>query len=76
MAKHLKTLESVLASLIVKSLTNGNMLIEIKYKGQQVEDGATGMGIITRLEIAEEIGKLLYEHIGKIRYKRKTPNVK
>lgn len=71
MAKHLKTLESVLDSLVVKSLANGNMLVEIKYKGQPVEDDATAIGVITRLEIADEIGELLYEHIGKIRQRRR-----
>ena len=59
---HLKTLERELDSLIIKSLEDGNMLVEIKYKNSP--------GIMSRLEIADEIGELIYEHIGKIRYKR------
>lgn len=59
---HLKTLEKELDSLIVKSLADGNMLIEIKYKDAS--------GICSRPAIADEIGELIYEHIGKIRYRR------
>ena len=62
---HLKALEKVLDSLVVKSLANGNMLVEIKYITNEP------VGVMTRMGIAEEIGELIYEHIGKIRYKRK-----
>lgn len=72
MRAHITTLERELDSLIVKSLANGNMLVEIKYK--------EAPGIMSRLEIANEIGELIYEHIGKIRHKRdkmkKVHNVK
>ena len=59
---HLTTLEKELDSLIVTSLGNGNMLVQIKYK--------EAPGVCRRLEIADEIGELIYEHIGKIRHKR------
>lgn len=59
---HLKTLEKELDSLIVKSLADGNMLVEIKYK--------EAPGVFNRLAIADEIGELIYEHIGKIRHRR------
>ena len=62
MHTHLKTLERELDSLIVKSLADGNMLVEIKYKDAP--------GVMSRLAIADEIGELIYEHIGKIRHKR------
>ncbi|MFA6315638.1 MAG: hypothetical protein WC648_04715 [Candidatus Paceibacterota bacterium] len=72
MHTHITTLERELDSLIVKSLENGNMLVEIKYKESP--------GIMSRLAIANEIGELIYEHIGKIRHKRdkrkKVSNVK
>ncbi len=67
---HLKTLESVLDSLAIKSLANGNMLVEIKYSIPPLEAGATPVGVLTRLAIADEIAELLHEHIGKIRYAR------
>lgn len=70
MRAHLTTLERELDSLIVKSLADGNMLVEIKYKEFP--------GIMSRLAIAEEIGELIFEYIGKIRHKRdkrkKAPN--
>ena len=69
--KHLETLEKVLDSLAVKSLANGNVLIEITYKNEPMEDGATPVGVITRLAIAREISYLLHDHIGKIRIKYK-----
>lgn len=72
MEKHLKTLESVLDSLIVHSRADGHMLIEIKYKPDG--DGYSGPGMLTRMAIADEIGELIYEHIGKIRHRRKRPN--
>ena len=62
MNAHLKTLERELDSLVVKSLADGSMLVEIKYKDAP--------GMMSRLAIADEIGELIYEHIGKIRYKR------
>ena len=62
MYTHLKTLEKDLDSLIVKSLAHGNILVEIKYK--------EAPGVFSRLAIADEIGELIYEHIGKIRYQR------
>ena len=72
MSVHLKTLERELESLIVKSFADGNMLVEIKYKDAP--------GVMSRLAIADEIGELIYEHIGKIRHKRgkrqKVPNWK
>ena len=67
MPKHLKTLEKVIDSLMVKSLVDGNMLIEIKYKGEPVEEGAAAVGIYARLAIADEISALLYAHIGKVK---------
>ena len=66
---HLKVLEKVLDSLVVKSLANGNMLVEVKYKSNEP------VGVMTRMAIADEIGELIYEHIGKIRYKRKPPAI-
>lgn len=63
MRTHLKVLESELDCLTVKSQADGNMRIEITYK-----DGPPGL--LTRLEIAEEIGELIYQHIGKIRHRR------
>lgn len=62
MGTHLKKLERELDSLIVKSLANGNMLIEIKYNELP--------GVFSRLAIANEIGDFIYEHIEKIRARR------
>ena len=59
---YLTTLERDLDSLVVKSLANGNMLVEINYKDAP--------GVMVRLTIANEIENLIYEHIGKIRKKR------
>jgi len=69
--KHLLVLEKVLDSLVVKSLANGNMLVEIKYKDQPEDPDQTAIGFMTRMTIAHEIGELIYEHIGKIRHGRK-----
>lgn len=59
---HLKILERETDSLVVKSLADGNMLLEIKYKDVP--------GILSRLAIADEIAELIHEHIGNIRHKR------
>ena len=63
----MKTLERILDSLKVVSLANGNMLVEIAYKCQSEEDGASPIGVMTRLVISGEIEKLLLDRIGKIR---------
>ena len=43
----------------VKSLSNGCMLIEVFYLTKSIERGATPIGVMTRLLIAEEIERLL-----------------
>lgn len=61
----LKGLEKVLDMLRVKSLDNGNMLIEITYRGEVPS-------ALSRVLIAEEIGELLHRRIGKLRSRKRS----
>ena len=43
----------------VKSLANGNYIIECEYNTEPIEEGATPIGLFSRLAIAEEVQRFL-----------------
>lgn len=57
----LKALERVLDVLQVRSMADGNYLVEVTYKDDNTP------GSIDRQHIAAEIAELLYRRIGKLR---------
>ena len=52
-------LAEVMTGVVVKSLANGHMRVEPKYKAKPLERGATPVGVMTRLAVATEIERIL-----------------
>ena len=50
----------------VSSLANGEMIIQVDYVDEPVDEDATPVGLLTRLTIANEIEKILMKSIGEI----------
>lgn len=58
-------LSSVMSSVVVKSLANGWMQVHPRYKAKPLERGATPVGVMTRLAVAQEIERLLNKECGR-----------
>ena len=48
-------LARLIEDMTVKSLSDGNMLVEVKYVEHDVDDEFHGPGVFTRLAIAEDM---------------------
>jgi len=52
-------LKTAMSRVWVQSLANGEMLVHPTYKAKPLEKGATPVGVLTRLAVAEEIERIL-----------------
>lgn len=56
-------IRSCVKSCEVKSLANGNMLVEFAYKSEPPEEGATPVGVLTRMAIALELQRMIEKRL-------------
>lgn len=58
-------LRKLIKSYKVKSLANGWMQVEPQYIDEPIEEGATPIGVLTRLSVAAEIERILNDELKK-----------
>lgn len=55
----MKVTRTEVKKFTVQSLSNGHMMVEPFYKTKPLEEGATPVGVFTRLAIAQELEKVI-----------------
>lgn len=50
-----RSLAKLIENITVKSLASGDMLVEIEYAQAPIEEGASPVGVFSRMAIAEDL---------------------